>query len=272
MNFYRVFGMKTGASSTGGKRFAVVDADDSSDLQALARDSGAPITAFVTARESSVIRVRFFNKNGDEKLESDSGALAVAHHVGTTSSCNVVSPAGSLEVRFEDGLYWTNQDDHHVWPLKLEVDAWLEALNAGRNDLDPKLDALCAGTQAKHNVVVPVTEFALNRVKPRFESLAQTCLEAGVNGVILACLTSSRADLEFRFFAPHKGVQEDNAGSFTLASLCGYEAAHVSSGALDLTAAQGYATGKPSSLRARFQVQNNVALEVRVGGTVEEAS
>jgi PhzF family phenazine biosynthesis protein len=272
MNFYRVFGTKTGSSSTGGKRFAVVDVDASSDLETLARGSGAPITAFVTARDEVGVHVRFFNKSGAEKLESDSGALAVAHHVGASQGCTVVSPAGSLEVRFEDGLYWTDQGDHHVLPLKLSVDAWLEALNAGHNDLEPRLDVLCGGTQAKHNVVVPVTSFALNRIKPRFEQLAQTCLEAGVNGVILAAMTSSRADVEFRFFAPHKGIQEDNAGSFTLASLCGYEAAHVSSGALDLTAAQGYATGKPSSLRARFEVRDNTALEVRVGGTVEEAS
>jgi PhzF family phenazine biosynthesis protein len=189
-----------------------------------------------------------------------------------TSSGVLISPAGSLEVQVKDGLYWTNQGDHHVLPLKLSVEAWLEALNAGRNDLEPRLDVLCAGTAVKHNVVVPVSEFALNRIKPRFDLLARTCLEAGVNGVILACLTSSRADLEFRFFAPHKGIQEDNAGSFSLASLCGYEAAHVSSGACDLSAAQGYATGKPSSLRARFEVLNNAALEVRVGGTVEEAS
>ena len=74
--------------------------------------------------------------------------------------------------------------------------------------------------------------------------------------------------MDFRFFAPRKGILEDNAGSFSLASLCGFRAMYTASGRYEWTAAQGYAMGKPSSLTARLIVRDSVAMAVQVGGRV----
>jgi PhzF family phenazine biosynthesis protein len=265
MKMYDVFS----GGPNGGKRFGVVDeALPESVMSEVAISSNAALTAFIFhGKRSSPVEVRFFNNKGKEKLESDSGALVVAHHVG--SSCTVSMRGGNLEVTLEDGAYWTSQGDHHILPLRGEQDAWLEVLGLTQNDLEPGLTLLCAGTLEKHNLIVPVTPRALDAMHPDFEALANLLNMHQINGVIPAAFVSKRANLDFRFFAPHKGLLEDNAGSFSLASLCGYQAAHTPSGVYDLTAAQGYAMNKPSSLRAKFIARDSMALAVRIGGMVE---
>lgn len=256
-------------SSVGGKHFALVDEPVSlENMPEIARESGAPLTAFITAQSDARVEVRFFNASGKEKLESDSGALVVAHHV--KRSCAVVSTGGSLEVTLEDGVCWTAQGDHHLVPLQGSESDWLDALGIQTRMLERMFGVHCAGQVDKFNVVVPVRFDALDAVSPNLERVAELQRENGVNGVIVAAFDSPRAGLDFRFFAPAKGIVEDNAGSFTLASLCGYRAAHLLSGVHDVIAVQGVAMDQPSSLRARYIARDSVALVVRVGGIVQE--
>ncbi|NJK46470.1 MAG: hypothetical protein HC933_21455 [Pleurocapsa sp. SU_196_0] len=152
---YRVFGANINGSITGGKRIAVIQSADSSRYAALALDSGAPLTAFVSARDEATVNVRYFKKDGSEKPESDSGALVVAHHVSSGGGCRVVAPGGTLEVTAEEGAYWSAQGDHHVLPARLGEDAWLEALQVSLAQRDSGLEVLCAGSLEKHNLIVP---------------------------------------------------------------------------------------------------------------------
>ncbi len=251
----------------GGKRFVLMDQPvPPENMPDIACSSGAPITVFVGERSGSSVHVRFFNASGTEKPESDSGAMVVAHHLG--SGCRVVAPGGSLEVTLEQDLCWTVQGDHHIAPLEMTESVWLEALGLEARNLEPMYNTLAAGRLEKQNVIVPVRFDALDAVKPNLGRVAELNRQTNTNGVILACFDSPRANLDYRFFAPAKGISEDNAGSFTLASLCGYRAAHTGSGVYDLTAAQGYAMGKPSSLRVRYFARDSVAISVRVGGRV----
>ena len=269
MKQYRVFGANIGGSITGGKRVAVVEAATSSEFVVQAMASGAPLTAFITARDAESVTVRFFKKDGAEKLESDSGALVVAHHAGI-DACRVVTPGGALEVRLEDGARWSAQGDHHVLPARLAESDWLAALQVSNAQRDNGLEVLCAGSLAKHNLIVPIWEDALNRLKPDWDLLTARLSETGINGAILAAFGTNRSHVDFRFFAPHRGLREDNAGSYSLASLCGYLAPLAINGTYNLSASQGYATGKPSSLRAKYIARNAVAIAVSIGGMVEE--
>ena len=241
----------------------------------IAVSSQAPITAFITkpvlfAQPSpsakNTVSVRFFTNSGKEKLESDSGALVVAHHTG--ASCSVQMQSGNLEVMLEADYVWTMQPDTHILPLPNADTAWLGALNLPASALETGLTVLCAGTLEKHNVIVPITEKSLE-FAPNFAALADLLQNHQLNGCIAVSFISSRATLEYRFFAPHKGLPEDNAGAFSLASICGYLAAHRPSGLQDIVAAQGYTMQKPSELRARFVARDSTALAVRVGGQVQ---
>jgi PhzF family phenazine biosynthesis protein len=264
---YSVFAPK--GNLEGGKRFGLVDASVPLEVMPeIARGSGTPLTAFIVKSDESRVEARFFVSSGKEKLESDSGALVVAHHLGR--SCTVVSSGGSLPVTLEDGACWTAQGDHHLVPLAGQESDWLDALGLAPHMLETMFGLHCAGQLEKHNVIVPVRFGALDIINLNLERVAELTRTHGVNGVIVAAFDSPRANVDFRFFAPARGIPEDNAGSNTLASLCGYRAAHLLSGVHDLIAAQGHAMGQPSSLRARYIARDSVALMVRVGGIIRE--
>ncbi len=273
MKQYRVFGRTLNGVTTGGKRVAVAESPDSNQMSEVAQASESSLTAFIVSSDTNTADVRYFNRSGQEKPDSDSGALVVAHHLASgqlETGFVVTTGGGSLTVKLEDGAYWSAQGDHHVLPSPLTDETWLADLNVSNAQRDPELSLFGAGTVDKYNLIVPVRDDALNRLKPDFDALSAHLLETGINGAILAAFGTNRAQVNFRFFAPHKGLREDNAGSFTLASLCGYLASLASNGVYNLTGAQGYAMGKPSSLRAKFIARDGVALAVGVGGTVEE--
>ena len=253
----------------GGKHFALVTESVSlEDMPEIARSSGAPLTAFVGSHNGARVEVQFFNSSGKEKPESDSGALVVAHHLG--SSCTVIMPGGELPVELESGAAWTFQGDFHIWPTELDEGEWLEALGIEANHLDPFHKMHEAGNSEKRNVVVSVNFNALDSIKPNLERVAELNAKTETNGLILASFDSPRAIADFRFFAPRKGILEDNAGSFTLASLCGYRAAYMAGGTYRWTVAQGFAMTQPSSLLAKFSTRESMAQSVRVGGVVRK--
>ena len=127
--------------------------------------------------------------------------------------------------------------------FRLDESEWLEALGILLTDLDPFHKIHEAGNSDKRNVVVSVNYSALDSIKPNLERVAELNARTGTNGLIVAAFDSPRAIADFRFFAPKKGILEDNAGSFTLASLCGYRAAYMAGGVYRWTVAQGFAMG-----------------------------
>jgi PhzF family phenazine biosynthesis protein len=265
LEHYSVFAPETHLE--GGKHFALVSESVAlEDMPEIARSSGSPLTAFITGTSGSRVNVRFFSNTGKEKPESDSGALVVAHYLG--SSCTVVMSGGELPVELESGAAWTFQGDFHIWPSEFDENEWLEALGSSSSDLDPFHKIHEAGNSDKRNVVVSVNFSALDQIQPNLERVAELNTRTDTNGLIVAAFDSPRAIADFRFFAPKKGILEDNAGSFTLASLCGYRAAYMAGGTYRWTVAQGFAMGKPSSLLARFSTRESMAQSVRVGGVV----
>ena len=88
LEHYSVFA----AAPDGGKHIAVCDEPNLSaeTMQTIARESGAPLTAFILGEENSQVLIKFFTPQ-KEKLESDSGALVVdgvpANRGSADSSC-----------------------------------------------------------------------------------------------------------------------------------------------------------------------------------------
>jgi len=273
IHHYSVFAAAPG----GGKHVAIVEGvDNPVDMGRTATQSGAPLTGFILSSGQGQAEVRFFSspRQGEvrEKGSSDSGALVVGEHLRRQGAIGdrltVQMGEEGLEVFYQDEKWWSEQED--TWAHKLELDSaqLLEVLGLCQDDV---VGVIRAAGGHKINLVVSVKSVVvLDNIGPSFEALSIIQKSNKVNGVIAVCLDSPRAAVDFRWFSPAKNLNEDNAGSYTLASLCGYlTGVQNLHGERHLEAIQGFASGKPSRLYVRYLSENSRAKNIRVGGQVE---
>lgn len=270
---YSVFAAAPG----GGKHIAVTEANHLStdEMQVIARESGAPLTGFILGEDSSGVQIKFFTPT-KEKPESDSGALVVAEHrwrkglVEIYMRANMNGDILPISGVGHGGYWFSEQGDTSGLQLELPTSKVLECLGLNTADLHSDFVIGTAGAN-KINIVVAVKNSSvLDAIKPNLEAMKILNLETKTNGVIVFTPDQTRGvNFELRFFAPAKGILEDNAGSFTIASLCGYlVATQKFEGMQQLNFAQGFAMAKPSKLEARFTAADGQALKIRVGGEV----
>jgi PhzF family phenazine biosynthesis protein len=273
LEHYTVFA----AASGGGKHIAVTEGSklSSDEMQAIARESGAPLTGFVLGEDDAGVKIKFFTPS-KEKPESDSGALVVAEHRWRQGLLEVFMKANMngeilpVSGAGHGGYWFSEQGDTSKLELELPKAQILEMLGLSTADVDSNF-AIAAGGASKVNIIVPVKSSSiLDEITPNLEAMKALNLSSKTNGVIVFAANQTRGtDFEVRFFAPAKGILEDNAGSFTLASLCGYlVAAQKLEGQQSLTVTQGFSMGKPSKLEAKFVARDQKALAIQVGGEV----
>ena len=276
IHHYSVFAAAPG----GGKQFAIVeDVTDHAEMQRIAASSGQPLTGFILNADASSAEVKFFSPT-KEKGSSDSGALAVAEHLTRRvliSSASVTIKMGdeSLSVYRQGGIWWSQQPDTHVYPLNLNVDELLQATGLSRQQFAYIGEIVSSGTTEKKNIMLPLSQREhmyglLDAVNPDLDRIADLNRSTRTNGVIVFHYQSEWSEL--RFFAPGKGIAEDNAGSFTLASLCGFMAGEPEAyikGLTDLRVSQGVQMGKPSELFANFSAESRAARNIQIGGKVQ---
>ena len=273
LEHYTVFAAAPG----GGKHIAVTDSTGLSpdEMQAIARDSGAPLTGFIVGEDSSGVKIRFFTPS-KEKLESDSGALVVAEHrwrkglVEVLMQANMNGDILPISGVGHGGYWFSEQGDTSGFQLEISTRRVLDCLGLSAADLHTDF-VIATGGANKINIIVAVKNLSLlDAIKPDLEAMKALNLDSKTNGVIIFAPDQSRgSDLDLRFFAPAKGILEDNAGSFTLASLCGYlVAVQKLEGQQQLTVTQGFGMGRPSKLEAKFRAGDGKALAIRVGGEV----
>jgi PhzF family phenazine biosynthesis protein len=275
LEHYTVFAAAPG----GGKHIAVCDEPNLSiaDMQTIARESGAPLTAFVLGEENRNVKIKFFAPF-KEKPESDSGALVVAEHRWRKGLLEVFMNADMngdiLRVTgVGHGGCWFSEQGETTTAVSLELPEVqiLEGLGLNTSDLHSyfKIGAVGSG---KINIIIPVQNSSvLDGIKPNLEAVKNLNLETKTNGMIVFASGISRGvDFDLRFFAPAKGILEDNAGSFTLASFCGYlTVSQQLEGQQKVSVTQGFAMNKPSKLEGRFEARDGKALNIRIGGTVD---
>ncbi|ADV67007.1 PhzF family phenazine biosynthesis protein [Deinococcus maricopensis] len=263
----------------GGKPIAVAltpgwEEDALRDLAAL---TGAPLLACVTDLTGDTARVRYF-KGRAEKPDSDSGALAVTAHLARIGAYR-----GGLRVQSPGGIMRVGGNEHgglipqlgapddalgHEAPLADEdLHALLSALNLRATDLVGP-PAQC-GTATKRNAVLPLAGVAdVAALQPQPDALAEVQTRAGLSGVIPCTFNAPGRDVDYRFFAPARGLPEDRAGCFTFATLCAYMAhRHYGEGARTLTGTQASGSDAPGGLRAEVYLRDR-SFTVATGGAV----
>lgn len=262
IDHYSVFAAALG----GGKQFAIVeDVTDPAEMQRIAAQSGEPLTGFIVNKDADGVEVRFFSPT-KEKGSSDSGALVIAEHLSRSGYIEdyvfVLMPGEELKISYIHGLWWREPETTKRLEPNFQPEALFRALELEASQV---LDWGTAGDK-KVNAVLQVRDLEyLNSCKPDLEALKAFQTQHGLNGAIIFCQTEQT---HLRFFSPAKNIPEDNAGSYTVVSLCGFLAPDLS-GAVQLELRQGDAMGKPSRLFAEFHAVDGVAHSVWVGGKVE---
>lgn len=266
---YRVFGFQ----ANGGKILAVTSPSvlSTAEMQQMAAQSGQPLVAFAQVDNPRQVTARFFNTKR-EKGPSDSGAMAVAEHFRRLGQVGegvrLEMGEEGLELVYEDQKWWTLQGDFGPAEPVTDPEPLLEQLG-----LATHFPAIWSGAMgsSRHNLIVWLPrEQDLMGWQPPMESLTAWLESHGTNGLVVAQWLTYPSQVALRFMAPHRGLPEDNAGSYTLASLCGYLSAEVlGTGFYQVEALQGQAMNQTSQLWARFEVEDGLALGVEVGGAVE---
>ncbi len=273
LEHYSVFAAVPG----GGKHIAVIEGKNLStnEMQVIARESGAPLTGFILGEDDTGVLIKFFTPT-KEKLESDSGALVIAEHrwrkglVEVYMRANMNGDILAVSGVGHGGRWFSEQGDTSGFKLQLPKNQILEILGLSSGDLHSDFEIGTGGAN-KINIVVPVKNSSvLDAIKPDLEAIKAFNLETKTNGVIVFTPDQTRGtDFDLRFFAPAKGILEDNAGSFTIASLCGFlVASQKLEGTQQLSFSQGFAMAKPSKLESRFVAEVGMAKNIRVGGEV----
>lgn len=287
---YSVFAAAPG----GGKHVAIVEGvDNPVDMGTTVAQSGAPLTGFILTSGENHAEVQFFSspRQGEarEKGSSDSGALVLAEHLrrrGTIQDRLAVEMGEEgLEVLREEDRWWSQQEDTWEYRLELDIPALAAVLDLDWQDIDWHKDIGVAGN-SKLNIIVSVG--FPDEINPDLQAIAEINRSTKTNGILAFTGPARRVKdwiytdgetiivreeelsqpIELRFFAPNKGIPEDNAGSYTLASLAGY-LAWFWEGPQEYEVLRGMAMGKPSRLWLRYQSDGRKAINVCVGGQVE---
>lgn len=264
IHHYSVFAAAPG----GGKQFAIAEGvSNPLQMQQIAAQSGQPLTGFILNAGTERVEARFFSPT-KEKGASDSGALVVAEHLRRQGAIQdrVLVQMGEegLEVCYQDEKWWSRQEDITTQRANFNVSMLLDIL--GTRALAGLLELLVG--KSKINVFIPVEhEGVLRGIHPQMDTLEVFQKATKHNGYVV-CVLNSGADVSLRFFSPAKNIPEDNAGSYTVASVCGYFAKNFM-GKVHLGFLQGEAMGKPSRLYAHFDAENGTAKNIMVGGKIE---
>ena len=260
---------------------------DSDRMQRIARELGAPATAFVIGVEDSHVDVRFFSTLTEYPMcgHGTVGLMTwlVERGVFTLDgerplSVTLRTPAGTapVEIRLrEDG--------------RTEVMLALEAVDFEPSPLDvadvaPMLgvgvDAFASGPPLELvrsefvHVVARVRGLAAMRaVTPDFGAITARCRRLGVDTLALFTTEteSPSCTIHCREFCPAVGTPEAPASGTTNRALVCYLLRHglidaPPDGEVTVIAEQGYEMGRPSLIRTEMRVTGGRPVKIRVGG------
>jgi PhzF family phenazine biosynthesis protein len=290
MNFVKYTVFAANSSLDAGKRVAVIESGDLKDheFQKLARESGEPLTVFITASSATEVFLRVFTPSKD-KGESDSGALAALEHLSLKLESEVkVLMSETMQTKRILDTWYLLQGDARAYTVDVAaVDTYAPiALDISPNDASLEFP-IAAATISRPNLIVPVKGAEiLDSIQPDFDAITKINEQSNTRGLIAVFINPealkhpgsnpprSSAWVDFRYFAPLKNISEDNASSNTFATLVGYMSfvGLLPTGQCSVRAAQGYKMGAPSELFAVCDSLESRADAVWVGGRVRKVN
>ena len=265
---------------------------DAVRMQRIARELGAPATAFATALEDTRIEVRFFSTLTEYPMcghgtvglltwLAERGALALDGERPLSLTLRTPAGAAPVEVR--------RRGDGRL-QVMLELDpVRFEASPLGPADLAPLLgveaDAFAAGPPVEltrsefTNVIARLRDLAaMQAVTPDFGAIAARCRQLGADTLaIFSTETEDAAStLHCREFCPAVGTPEAPASGTTNRALACYLLRHglidaPPDGVVTLCAEQGFEMGRPSFIHTELQRAKGRVVRIRTGGVAAKS-
>jgi trans-2,3-dihydro-3-hydroxyanthranilate isomerase len=279
LHFVRVF---AAASGGGNPAPVVLDADNLSadEMKAVAERYGHESVFVCAARDvSHMYRLRFFVPHHEMEMcgHATLGALWLLRQLGrwTSGSASLETLSGIVEVRVDErtqaiavsqpeGVVTSIEDER----LHTEI---CRVLQIDPGDLDSI--GIVNATTSRTKTLIPFRSVErLNATKPLFAEVRDLCDELGSTGLYpFAVDRMNPLAVHARQFPRSSGYAEDAA--------TGIAAAATFYGALrygllgqaesGMTVYQGYAMGKPSSIRVELRNPNDLAAGCWISGAVE---
>jgi len=265
---------------------------DSHRMQCIARELGAPATAFVIGIEDSRVDVRFFSTLTEYPMcghgtvglmtwlvERDVFALDEDRPLSVTLS----TPAGAAPVdvrRREDGrtevLLTLQAVDFEPSPLGVADIA--PALGVGVDAFAPGPPLELVRSEFVH-VIARVRDLAAMRaLEPDFGAIAARCRQHGVDTLSLFTTEteSPASTIHCREFCPAVGTPEAPASGTTNRALACCLLRHrliqpPPEGETTVVAEQGYEMGRPSLIRTELTLAGGQPVKIRVGGVATKS-
>jgi trans-2,3-dihydro-3-hydroxyanthranilate isomerase len=257
-----------------GNPLAVVsDADDFSTelMQRVAGKFNQTETTFVLAPTLAQVdwRLRSFTATGTEVYGVGHNALGAWWWLAASGRLTLDAPTRTfiqeidgralpVEVRSEQGRVVAvsmAQADPVFGAVVGKISPLASALDLGDVELSVgRLKAQVVSTGVPH-LLVPVRDpDALDRARPKAETLAAYLRSIGAQGCYLFCLDPLDVDApaQARFFGPNVGIAEDPATGSAAGPLAAYLVAHeLASERRPVVIEQGRAMGRPSRIEVR---------------------
>ena len=265
---------------------------DPDRMQHIARELGAPATAFVTGLDDSRVEVRFFSTLTEYPMcgHGTVGLLTWLVERGAFAldgkrplSVTLCTPAGSAPVdlrRREDG--------------RTEVMLTLETVRFEPSPLDaaglaPMFGVEVGAFAAQPSVELTRSDFthliarvrdlaAMRAIAPDFGAIAARCRQLGVDTLALFTTEteSPASTIHCREFCPAVGTPEAPASGTTNRVLACYLLRHglidpSPDGERAVIAEQGYEMGRPSHIRTELTLAKGRAVKIRVGGVATKS-
>ena len=272
----------------------VADADDldADRMQRIARELGAPATAFVTGIDDSRIDVRFFSTLTEYPMcgHGTVGLLTWLVERGEyvldgdrALSVTLSTPAGAAPVevrRREDGRteVMLTLEAVEFEPSPLDAADIAPMLGVDANVFAPGPPVELTRSEFSHVVMRVRNLAAMRTVTPDFGAIAARCRQLGVDTLALFTTeTENRANtIHCREFCPAVGTPEAPASGTTNRALGCYLLRHrlirpPAEGVLTVIAEQGYEMGRPSLIRTELSVAGGRPVKIRVGGVATKS-
>ena len=296
MTAYRAALFDAFSESTLGGSVAGMVADagdlDSDRMQRIAREFGAPATAFIAGIDGPRIDVRFFSTLAEYPMcgHGTVGLLTWLVERGVFAldgdnplSLTLHTPAGSAPVQVRrrgDGRteVMLSLEAVDFEPSPVAVEELAPMLGVGADAFAPGPPVELVRSEFVH-VMVRVRDLAAMRaVTPDFGAIAARCRQLGIHTLALFTTeTENTANtIHCREFCPAVGTPEAPASGTTNRALACYLLRHAlidpsPDGTRTVVAEQGYEMGRPSLIRTELTLRNGRVTGIRVGGVATKS-